>query len=256
MTASERPALGYPGCLDLIDVSKYQGHIDFKKVKAAGFVGVVVKASEGTNVCDPTATYNLQAARDADLYVMIYGFARPDQGNAAEQVEKMYSCAGDTMPHRAVMDLESAPAGWTAAQKVEFGEQFVSACLTWSILPPVVYTYPDYAKNMQPALAASTILAQCPLWIAHYGSMTEAWAPPPGFQPYVPKPFPTWSLHQYSGGGGYRVPGISGDCDRNLFNGDEAALRQFFGLPDASEPAPSPIIHPDVEFDPLTPEDT
>ena len=230
MTQPEKSALLYPGFLDLIDVSAFQGKPDFNKVKAAGFAGVIVKVSEGLSSSDAQALYNLKASQDAGLETMVYAFARPDQGRAADQVDKLYSAAGATMPHRVAMDLETAPAGWTAAQKVDFGEQFVEACLKYSPLPPMLYTFPNFSQGMQPALSGSTVLAACPLWIAHYMSTTSPWAPPQGFQPYTPKPFTTWALHQYSGDNGFGGAGVVGSCDRNLFKGDVACFRQFLGL--------------------------
>lgn len=244
MAAPEMPALGYEGYLDLIDVSKFQGKINWVKVAAAGFVGAIIKTSEGTNQCDPTALENIKGAKDAGLYVLIYGFARPDQGSPAEQVQKMYDCAGDTMPNRAVMDLESAPAAWTPQQKVEFGEAYVEECLKWSVMLPALYTYPDFSKRMQPALKQSKLLTSCPLHIAHYMSLTAPWAPPKGFTPYLPEGFSTWALHQYSGNGGYRVPGVGWDCDRNLFNGDLAAFKKFLGLPEPKAEENLQIAHP------------
>ena len=38
-------------------------------------------------------------------------------------------------------------------------------------------------------------------------------------------------MWQYSGNGGYRVPGIPMDCDRNLFRGNITDLRNLFGYP-------------------------
>ena len=231
MAAPERSALLYPGYCDIIDISKYQGRPDFVKVKASGFLAVVVKVSDGLLYCDAAATQNLEAARDAGLYTMVYSFAQPGQGRAAEQVKKMYSCLGDQMPHRTVMDLESGTVGWSPQARVDFAEQFVEAALQWSALTPMMYTFPSFAAMMQPALSSSTVLAACPLWVAQYRSVTSAWVPPIGYQPTVPRPWTTWTMHQYSGDGGFRVPGVTGDCDRNLFNGDEATLRDFFGLP-------------------------
>ncbi len=60
----------------------------------------------------------------------------------------------------------------------------------------------------------------------------------------MPKAYP-WDVWQYSGNGGYRVPGIVGDCDRNLFRGDEAALQKWFGLTGEGEPEAA-IVRPDV----------
>jgi lysozyme len=230
VSAPELAALGRPGFVDGIDVSQVQGVIDWSKVAAAGFRFVVVKASEGLHYCDPRALANLAAARAAGLYALVYGFARPSQGSPAGQAAKLWDCSGDVMPARAVLDLESAPADWSPAQKVDFGEAFAEAWREYSILEPMAYTYPSFAAGTQPALGASTRLARCPLWIAQYMSTTAGWVPPVGFRPIVPKPWREWAMHQYSGNGGFRVPGIEADCDRNLFNGDEAEFRRFFGF--------------------------
>ena len=48
-------------------------------------------------------------------------------------------------------------------------------------------------------------LARCPLWIAHYRSTKTPWIPPPGFRPFVPPPWTDWTIHQYSGNGGFRL---------------------------------------------------
>ena len=107
--------------------------------------------------------------------------------------------------------------------------------MQWGALEPAIYTYPDYAKRLQPELSQSTILGSCPLWMATYGGH-QPWVPGPGFAPYVPLPWTSWALHQYSGNGGFRVPGVFGDCDRDLFNGTEEDLRAWLGLP---VPAPA-----------------
>lgn len=232
MSAPELAALRRPGFVDGIDVSQVQGKIDWARVAEAGFRFAIIKVSEGATYCDPRALENLAGARAAGLYTMVYGFARPSQGNPSAQVERMWNCSGDIMPARAVLDLESAPEHWTAAQKVDFGVAFADAWREYSILEAIAYTYPSFAQGMQPNLALTPRLALCPLWIAHYASTTVGWVPPVGFRPIVPKPWDAWTMHQYSGNGGFRVPGVAGDCDRNLFNGDEDDLRRFFGFPD------------------------
>jgi hypothetical protein len=69
--------------------------------------------------------------------------------------------------------------------------------------------------------------------------------------PYFPNPpFDRWTKWQYSGDGGYRVRGILGDCDRDLFNGDLSAFRAYMGLPDGGTGEPdAPIVHPVVTTD-------
>jgi hypothetical protein len=48
MTTETRPALRYPGFVDLIDISSVQVITDAKAVVEDGFVGATVKASEGS----------------------------------------------------------------------------------------------------------------------------------------------------------------------------------------------------------------
>jgi lysozyme len=52
-----------------VDVSKWQGAVDFGKVKAAGMTYVFVKATEGITGVDPDYARNVAAARAAGLVV-------------------------------------------------------------------------------------------------------------------------------------------------------------------------------------------
>lgn len=231
----ELEALRQPGRVDGIDVSAIQGKIDYDRVAAAGFRFVVAKVAEGVGYCDPRGAANLAAARATGLYALAYSFARPSQGRAREQVRKLWDCMGDTMVHRAVLDLEGAPDAMSPAEIVAFGEEWIDEWAAHSGLRPMFYSYPSFInERMRGAVERSEVIAACPLWIAQYRSTTVAWAPSAVQQPGVPKPWKRWDMWQYSGNGGYRVPGVAVDCDRNLFNGDERALRDFLGLPDPS----------------------
>lgn len=146
------------------------------------------------------------------------------------------------MPARVVLDLESAPDDWSPTQVADFGEAFADVWREYSALECVVYTYPDFARRR---LAPPDRLARCPLWIASYRSTLTPWAPTPADRPPVPSPWVGWSMWQYSGGGGYRVPGVPGDCDRNLFAGGEPELEAFCGF-----------VSPAAETEPQLPEGT
>ena len=69
-----------------------------------------------------------------------------------------------------------------------------------------------------------------PKWIAQYRSVTAPWAPTA--EQVAVKLTGEVELWQYSGNSGYRVDGIPVDVDRNVFRGDESALRAWFGLPE------------------------
>jgi hypothetical protein len=65
--------------------------------------------------------------------------------------------------------------------------------------------------------------------MAQYASTSSPWLPPRGYSPWTPKPWTTWMKHQYAGNGGYRVRGIAGDVDCDLFNGDLETFKEYMG---------------------------
>lgn len=251
MTAETRPALRYEGFVDGLDLSSVQIITDAQAVADEGFVFATVKASEGVGYCDPRALEHLDRLRDVGLICNVYTFLRPSQGHPRDQVAKAYDCAGDVFPLRLALDLEGAPDFMTSEALVDFAEVAVDECLHNGVLLPELYSFPDFVRRrLMPALAKSTILGGCPYWGAHYMSTTEPWLPPRGFAPWFPSPpFSRWTKHQYSGNGGYRVRGIIGDVDRNLFNGDGDAFRAYMGLPNERPTEPMLIVHPSVPLE-------
>lgn len=252
MTAETRDALRYEGYTDALDISQVQTITDAEAVKDAGFKLITCKASEGLFYCDPRVLGFLDQFRKIGLMVNVYGFARPSQGHPVEQAKKLYECAGDTFPSRCALDFESAPDSMTAEELVAFGEAFIEEVMGWGALAPMVYLYPDFTKRrLMPALAKSAIFARCALWMAQYMSTTSPWLRPREFAVYTPAPWTAVTMHQYSANGGYRVRGIAGDIDRDLFYGDEQALRDFFGQPHPDQLEPdAPVVHAFPEIPP------
>lgn len=77
-----------------IDVSRYQGNIDWQRVSTDQNVSYVyVKATEGESLVDRTYHYNLKEARKAGLKVGCYHFFRPNV--RAEEQFKNFSTTVD-----------------------------------------------------------------------------------------------------------------------------------------------------------------
>jgi GH25 family lysozyme M1 (1,4-beta-N-acetylmuramidase) len=249
MTTQERGALGYPGTCDFIDLSSCQGHIiDWPAVLAAGFIAVVVKVSEGATGVDPEAIQNLEGAEEAGLYTLVYHFARVTQ-DADAQAENMWRRSGDKV-RVPVLDAESAPDGMPALAIAHAILREADAIEHRFGRPPLLYSGESFLRErVGPALAADAELlaafARMPCWIAHYGSVTVPMVPAPGYRPKVPPGMRLVAL-QYSGNGGFRVPGIPVDCDRNLFFGDLADFRRELGLPDSGSDPTLKVLHPSV----------
>lgn len=227
-----RPALGYANRVDGIDVSEFQPLVNYAAVAAAGFRFAMVRVSLGSGYRDPRADTHLEGFRDASMYAIPYAAARPIDGNPEAQADRLWDAMGGTFAGRMVLDLETRGT-LTGAQVVDFAERFAERCETFALTEPVLYSYPNFLTTLGASLRSSR-LARMPLWLAAFPY--EPWIPPPTFVPVAPPPWIRPTLHQYSGDRGYRVPGVAGPCDRDLFLGTECELRAWLGLPSSSVP--------------------
>ena len=57
-----------------VDVSSYQGEIDWQTLSRQGIDFAYIKATEGSTFIDPRFEYNLKEAMDTDLFVGVYHF--------------------------------------------------------------------------------------------------------------------------------------------------------------------------------------
>jgi lysozyme len=91
-----------------IDVSHYQGKIEFSKVKNSGIDFVFVKATEGTTYLDPMFETNFAGANNAGLYVGAYHFGRFSNSDEAVAEAKFFlsKIKGKTFTYPVVLDLE------------------------------------------------------------------------------------------------------------------------------------------------------
>ena len=92
-----------------IDVSNWQGYIDYSQVKAQGIEIVYMKTSQGTTYKDPYFDINYQNAKANGLKVGFYHFltATTTQG-AAQEAQFFASVISGKVPDcKLVMDYES-----------------------------------------------------------------------------------------------------------------------------------------------------
>ena len=85
-----------------IDVSKWQGAMDWQCAKDAGVAFAFVKATEGASWVDPTFAYNWAELERLNIPHGAYHFFRPKQ--AVTQVEQFVAIAGEDA--KLVLDLE------------------------------------------------------------------------------------------------------------------------------------------------------
>lgn len=192
-----------------IDVSHYQGEIDWPTLKASGQVEFAfIKATDGSHGVDPSFYRNANQAKSAGVLHGFYHFMRPDDvpGQIANARKVVTDEALESQP--LMLDVEVATI--TLAQ--------VEAFLT-AIPQAILYTDRSWigANVVGPLGTRPTSLWTVPLWLAEYGVTN------PNLTPW-----PSWTFWQYGTG---RVPGIQTLVDLDWFNGTQDDLQNFWKLP-------------------------
>jgi GH25 family lysozyme M1 (1,4-beta-N-acetylmuramidase) len=205
-----------------IDVSHWQGTINWSSVAAAGKQFAFQKATEGTTYVDPTVGTNTSGAKNAGLLVGVYHFAHPDTNTAAAEAQHFLGAAASYITNgflHPVLDLEDGSTiGKTAlSQWVNDWCATVKGAIG---VDPIIYCNTNYATNY----LDSTVISH-PLWIANwstsYGDPSTTGSPPAGVWGTG-----GWDFWQYSSTGS--VSGISGNVDLDVFDGDRTTLQQTF----------------------------
>lgn len=195
---------------NILDISHYQGGIDFKKVADAGIVAVIHKKDEGAGKLDPMYISNHDKILDAGLLLGAYHFIRRDGIPEAKSfILNLHNPTNSTI---LALDFE-------VAIPVSECEKFVQEIFDETGKYPLFYI--NYSGMNSGEISEDSVLKNCPLWIARYRSTP----------PLVPeKLWSTWTLWQYTQTG--RCDGINGFVDRNNFNGsDVAQIKDFWNCP-------------------------
>jgi len=209
LTAQQRP-LG-------IDVSHYQGNIDWNMVYQAGKVFAFVKATEGYTYDDPMFVQNMERGTRAGVLMGAYHFARPDNNTPEDEAEHFVRVAGPYIGSGylpPVLDLEDPPGRdlqsmYSSAQLSDWVRRWLQRVEQLTGVEPIIYTNGRYTRFLDPSLTVYK------LWIAEPDGNTD--------EPDNLGHWTTWAFKQYSWTG--NVPGIAGDVDLDVFNGTMEELQ-------------------------------
>lgn len=204
--------LDSPVFIEGVDVSRWQGSIDYVALRNADKRFVIAKATEGIGFLDPMYLSNKVGATNAGVAITAYHFARPDlnptnpQGEADWFVDNLGLVPGMLVP---ALDLEVAGTLGTAGLQAWVGA-WLDRVYTRIGVRPMIYVSPSFWRKY---LADTTVFADQGygiLWVAHWfvagaGVPANNWASR------------GWTFWQYSNCGS--VPGISGCVDLDRFNG-------------------------------------
>lgn len=164
-----------------IDVSHYQGEIDWEKMSARGIRFAYIKATEGSSYTDEFYMRNLQGAQAAGISAGAYHFFSFDSsgsGQAAHFTEVTGDAAGDLIP---VVDVEyygnkrKDPPDADAV-RAELKEMLQVLEEYYGCKPMIYSTQPFYQRFLQ------GYFEEYPLWIRAV---------------YLP-PLQEWTVWQYT----------------------------------------------------------
>jgi len=202
-----------------IDVSHYQGAINWTSVRNAGIQFAFIKATEGTSYKDPRFNTNYVAAYNAGVIRGAYHFALPDRSSGAVQANYLASNGGawsaDSRTLPAALDLEGNPYGAYCYGKTQAAmrtwiSDFLNTYRSRTGRHAVIYTTTSWWSSCTGNY--SGFWANHPLWIARWASTVGT----------LPAGAPFWSFWQYTSTGS--VAGIAGNVDRNHWNGTRDRL--------------------------------
>ncbi|WP_269931375.1 GH25 family lysozyme [Aminobacter sp. HY435] len=197
-----------------VDVSRWQGDIDWPKLRTQGANFAYIKATDGGDHLDPMFKKNWRAAEAAGLKRGAYHFfywCRTAGEQAEWFIRNVPKVPGALPP---VIDVEyngeSSCKRRHSPEKIrEKMQVFMDKLERHYGQRPVIYTAPDFYKDN-----LRGHFQNYPFWL-------RAVAEPPS------KVYPgrNWVFWQYSGSG--LSHGVDGKIDLNVFRGNEAQWRQW-----------------------------
>ena len=199
-----------------IDVSHYQGVIDWVQVAEAGVKFAFIKATDGESVADQCLHVNVNGAKAVGIPYGLYHFWRP-QYDPMKQANNFLRTATSVgaWEFAVALDIETGSLSEENQEDAFAWLAQVDQCIGSKPVKPIVYVSPSYAKyNL-----TDPAWIQYPLWAAHYTDLP---------QPNTDK-WPTWMFWQKQGNA--TIPGISTAVDVNWFNGSEEDFQKLIQLP-------------------------
>ena len=215
----------------ILDVSRWQGSIDWDKVKSSGLIsGVMIRAMGNSKEGKPSKPYidpffarNYAECQRLGIPVGVYGYFKATTKAQADKELALFKQAltGRTFQLPVAVDIEDKlQAALSKSALTDIVAHCLSVVESWGVY---VMLYTGLYFGQTNLYMGGAALKPYDVWLARYPKDQSKTKPED--KPKTDFPYGIW---QYTGSG--RVPGISGDVDLDWAYKDYAGIIQRAGL--------------------------
>ena len=210
-----------------VDISAFQGYVDWKAMTKDGISFVVIKATEGIerdSRSESRKEYFLENWKKSQDFKVIrgaYHFFRANRDpilQAKAFLERVPDFLDeDVLPP--ILDIETDD-NMPKSKIIARATEWLKIVHDEVGMRPIVYTYGEFANDY-----LNTGFGYYPLWIANYGTNQLTRPRVPTRKLRLPQMWGNYLFWQYSSRG--QVKGISTDADLNIYHGTQSQLLYF-----------------------------
>ena len=184
-----------------IDISEFQGEIDFEEVRRSGIEAVYIRVGAG-EYTDEYFAENYKRAKAAGLKIGFYHYVTARSVEEGRRQARFFAslAAGREPDMRLAMDFEYF-GSLSVSQINAISEAYLDELIALTKREAVIYSDLSNARN----IFSRALAEKYPLWAAQYGAD----------EPSANGKWREWVGFQYTDEG--RVGGIYGNVDRNIF---------------------------------------
>ncbi len=184
-----------------IDISEFQGEIDFEEVRRSGIEAVYIRVGAG-EYTDEYFAENYERAKAAGLKIGFYHYVTARSVEEGRRQARFFAslAAGREPDMRLAMDFEYF-GSLSVSQINAISEAYLDELTALTRREAVIYSDLSSARN----IFSRALAEKYPLWAAQYGAD----------EPSANGKWREWVGFQYTDEG--RVGGIYGNVDRNIF---------------------------------------
>ncbi len=184
-----------------IDISEFQGEVDFEEVRRSGIEAVYIRVGAG-DYTDEYFAENYERAKAAGLKIGFYHYVTARSVEEGRRQARFFAslAAGREPDMRLAMDFEYF-GSLSVSQINAISEAYLDELTALTKREAVIYSDLSNARN----IFSRALAEKYPLWAAQYGAD----------EPSANGKWREWVGFQYTDEG--KVGGIYGNVDRNIF---------------------------------------